>query len=190
MTLKASRLIITPRRRVFPSGHTSSHDDEVCKSGTYGCINCYLSQDQSEQLCNSFHLIDYLGCVVTRFKFASVNADGKTTPPDRPSGSSLHQLGYTTCTSLHLEIRSWFTSLINEQFGVMAEFAACPAFQLGRPRYDQVSPVSSLLNKRLWHFVFNSGGKQPHPPPRCLSAPAVRDAATFTPKLLWSDSFF
>lgn len=106
VTLKASRLIITPRRRVFPSGHTSSHDDEVGKSGTYGCINCYLSQDQSEQLCNSFHLIDYLGCVVTRFNFASVNADGKTTPPDRPSGSSLHQLGYTTCTSLHLEIRS------------------------------------------------------------------------------------
>lgn len=64
-------------------------------------ISCYLStppqQDQSEQLCNLFffiffffaHLIDYLGCVVTRFNFASVNANGRTTLPVTHRGSPL-----------------------------------------------------------------------------------------------------
>lgn len=52
----------------------------------------------------------------------------------------------------------------------MAESAAGPAFQLGRPQYDQVSGLYSLV----YHMFFFlkkkkklSGGKQPRPPPCC-----------------------
>lgn len=38
----------------------------------------------------------------------------------------------------------------------MAESAACPAFQLGRPRYDQVSPPLSSANHPLMGFCFQA----------------------------------
>lgn len=35
----------------------------------------------------------------------------------------------------------------------MAESAACPAFQLGRARYDQVRLLSAPLISLSWQFV-------------------------------------
>lgn len=49
-------------------------------------------QDQWVQLRNSFRLIDYLGCVVMRFNFASVNGMEKTTRPGSPCGWLLREL--------------------------------------------------------------------------------------------------
>lgn len=43
-------------------------------------------QDQWVQLRNRFRLIDYLGCVVMRFNFASVNGMETTTHPGSPRG--------------------------------------------------------------------------------------------------------
>lgn len=43
-------------------------------------------QDQWVQLHNSFHLIDYLGCVVMRFNFAGGNGMETTTHPGSPRG--------------------------------------------------------------------------------------------------------
>lgn len=49
-------------------------------------------QDQWVQLRNSFRLIDYLGCVVMRFNFASVSGIEKTTRPGSPRGWLLREL--------------------------------------------------------------------------------------------------
>lgn len=49
-------------------------------------------QDQWVQLRNSSHLIDYLGCVVMRFNFASVHGTETTTHPGSPCGRNLHEL--------------------------------------------------------------------------------------------------
>lgn len=45
----------------------------------------------------------------------------------------------------------------------MAESAACPGFQLGRPRYDQVSLVRPPLP--CWHFKGVGAENKLHPPP-------------------------
>lgn len=49
-------------------------------------------QDRWVQLRNSVRLIDYLGCVVMRFNFASVNGMAKTTHPGSPRGWLLREL--------------------------------------------------------------------------------------------------
>lgn len=88
-----------------------------------------------------FTVIDYLGCVVMRIGFASVKLKNGL---HFPAGFAAHRLGssHSGCSSLDLLYALGFSSLISEELDVMAESAACPAFRLGSPQYEQVDAVS------------------------------------------------
>uniref|UniRef100_A0A8C7Z1J7 Sideroflexin 5b n=1 Tax=Oryzias sinensis TaxID=183150 RepID=A0A8C7Z1J7_9TELE len=67
-----------------------------------------------------------------------------------PAGFAAHRLGSSDsgCSSLYLLYALGFSSLISEELDVMAESAACPAFRLGSPQYEQ----NTFLG-RLRHFI-------------------------------------
>ncbi|XP_078809661.1 sideroflexin-5b isoform X1 [Oryzias latipes] len=67
-----------------------------------------------------------------------------------PAGFAAHRLGssHSGCSSLDLLYALGFSSLISEELDVMAESAACPAFRLGSPQYEQ----NTFLG-RLRHFI-------------------------------------
>lgn len=123
-----------------------------------------------------------------RVDLAIVEASAGTPLPGSPRSGSPPASAITLTSwplgaarsSVHLEICSWFTSLINKQLGCHGGICSVSRFPA---RETALRPGRlGFLIMHQWHLACFShalGGGGKHPPPRSPSVPDRPDAATF-----------